>query len=131
MGSLQNGLSYTLQWRPIINSTDQLWLGDFSVVACADTLFEPGQTRGSDLFRKPENMAAFTALFRSAMFWMVLVCVLMGTGTGEVLAQAPAAPAGGTTTVVVQGRGLALEWIITIAMCGVALFVVCRSSRRN
>lgn len=75
-------------------------------------------------------MTVLTALFRSRMYRVVLVCVLMCPGTTEVLAQAPAAPPGGTTTVV-QGRGLALEWVITIAMCGAALFVVCRSSRRN
>jgi hypothetical protein len=42
------------------------------------------------------------------------------------LAQVPA-----PTTVVVQGRGLAFEWGITILMIGLALFVVCRSSNRN
>lgn len=46
------------------------------------------------------------------------------------LAQAPV-PAPAPTTVVVQGRGLALEWGITILMIGLALFVVCRSSNRN
>lgn len=75
-------------------------------------------------------MTQLTTLPLSRTLWLVLVGVLMCVGTGEILAQAPAAPAGGTT-VVVQGRGLALEWIITIAMIAVALFVVCRSSRRN
>lgn len=46
------------------------------------------------------------------------------------LAQVPA-PAPAPTTVVVQGRGLAFEWGITILMIGLALFVVCRSSNRN
>lgn len=75
-------------------------------------------------------MTALAAFFRSRSLWLVLVCALMSSGVAEVLAQAPAAPPGGTTTVV-QGRGLAFEWIITIAMCAAALFVVCRSSRRN
>ncbi|MFO1007699.1 MAG: hypothetical protein U0929_17175 [Planctomycetaceae bacterium] len=75
-------------------------------------------------------MTVISPLFRSRTFWLVLVGAWLCPGIAEVLAQAPAAPAGGTT-VVVQGRGLALEWIITIAMCAVALFVVCRSSRRN
>ena len=46
------------------------------------------------------------------------------------LSQVPA-PAPAPTTVVVQGRGLAFEWGITILMIGLALFVVCRSSNRN
>ena len=33
--------------------------------------------------------------------------------------------------VIVSGRSLAFEWIITVVMCGLALFVVCRSSNRN
>lgn len=79
---------------------------------------------------KPRTMTAIATMFRSRIFWFVVGCVFMNYGAAEVLAQAPSAPPGGTTTVV-QGRGLALEWIITIAMCGAALFVVCRSSRRN
>lgn len=51
-------------------------------------------------------------------------------GASTALAQVPA-PAPAPTTVVVQGRGLALEWGITILMIGLALFVVCRSSNRN
>lgn len=54
-------------------------------------------------------------------------------GAGELLAQAPTPavpPAGGSTTVTL-GRSLTFEWIITIVMCGLALFVVCRSSNRN
>lgn len=75
-------------------------------------------------------MTVLTPLFRSHTFWLVLVGAWLCPGMAEVLAQAPAAPAGGTTTVV-QGRGLTLEWMITITMIVVALFVVCRSSRRN
>jgi hypothetical protein len=45
------------------------------------------------------------------------------------LAQVPAPPP--SAPIVVQGRGLALEWGITILMIGLALFVVCRSSNRN
>lgn len=85
---------------------------------------------GPLIFIGSRAMTVFAALIRSRLSRVVLVCALMCPGTTEVQAQAPAAPAGGTTTVV-QGRGLALEWVITIAMCGAALFVVCRSSRRN
>jgi hypothetical protein len=45
------------------------------------------------------------------------------------LAQVAAPPP--SALIVVQGRGLALEWGITILMIGLALFVVCRSSNRN
>ena len=77
-------------------------------------------------------MHASIALFRSRTFW---VCVLAGAlicaGASELLAQAPAAPPGGGSMVIVSGRSLAFEWIITVVMCGLALFVVCRSSNRN
>ena len=78
-------------------------------------------------------MTAMIAHLRSRTVWCVAVgCALVWLGASELLAQAPSAPpAGGATTIIVQGRSLAFEWIITIAMCGVALFVVCRSSRRN
>lgn len=78
-------------------------------------------------------MAALIALFRSRTFWVcTLACLLVGVGAGELLAQAPAAPpAGGGSTVIVSGRSLTFEWIITVVMCGLALFVVCRSSNRN
>jgi hypothetical protein len=31
----------------------------------------------------------------------------------------------------VTGRSLTFEWIITVVMVGLSLFVVCRSSNRN
>ena len=79
-------------------------------------------------------MAALIALLRLRTVWCVAVaCALWWVGGSELLAQAPSTPpgGGGATTIIVQGRSLAFEWIITIAMCGAALFVVCRSSRRN
>ena len=77
-------------------------------------------------------MAALIALFRSRTFWVcTLACLLVGVGACELLAQAPAAPPGGGSTVIVSGRSLTFEWIITVVMCGLALFVVCRSSNRN
>ncbi len=84
---------------------------------------------------KSGDMTALTALLRSPAFWVcALASVLVCLGAGELLAQAPAAPvvppAGGSTTVTL-GRSLTFEWIITVAMCGLALFVVCRSSNRN
>ena len=86
------------------------------------------------LFEKSRDMTALNALFRSRTFWVcTLACVLVGIGAAELLAQAPAPaapPAGGSTTVTL-GRSLTFEWIITVAMCGLALFVVCRSSNRN
>lgn len=47
------------------------------------------------------------------------------------LAQVPVQAPPPSAPVVVQGRGLAFEWGITILMIGLALFVVCRSSNRN
>jgi hypothetical protein len=113
-----------------IDSVHPLGPGDFSAVARADTLSRPLKGGGLNLDRNPGTMALLTALARPRIFWLVLIGAWVCTGATEILAQAPAAPPGGTT-VVVQGRGLALEWIITIAMCATALFVVCRSSRRN
>ena len=78
------------------------------------------------------------SLVRSRSFWVCLfTCVLVCWGASELLAQAPSVPppsvppAGGGTTTIVSGRSLTFEWIITVAMCGLALFVVCRSSNRN
>lgn len=77
-------------------------------------------------------MTALNALLRSRTFWVcALACVLFGIGASELLAQAPAAPPAGGSTTVTLGRSLTFEWIITVAMCGLALFVVCRSSNRN
>ena len=84
--------------------------------------------------RMTEDMSRLTTLLCSRTVWSVaILCLVMGTGVGELLAQAPAPPpsGGGSSTVIVQGRGLGFEWVLTIAMCGAALFVVCRSSRRN
>lgn len=91
-------------------------------------------------FGKPGNMNAVLSLVRSRTFWGCLFAgVLVCWGASELLAQAPAPsvpppsvpPAGGGTTIVVSGRNLTFEWIITVVMCGLALFVVCRSSNRN
>lgn len=48
----------------------------------------------------------------------------------SVMAQAPAPPPT-AAPIVVAGRGLGLEWGITILMIGLAIYVVCRSSHRN
>ncbi len=50
---------------------------------------------------------------------------LMGLA-GVAAAQGP-----GSGTTIISGRSLTLEWIITIVMCGLALYLVCRSSNRN
>ncbi len=77
-------------------------------------------------------MTALIAFFRSPAFWVcTLACGLVAIGADELLAQAPAAPPAGGSTTVTLGRSLTFEWIITVAMCGLALFVVCRSSNRN
>ena len=92
-----------------------------------------------------ENMATLIAFFRSPTFWVCLLAgVLVCVGVSELLAQAPSVPpsvppslppsvppAGGGSGIIETGRSLTFEWIITAAMCGLALFVVCRSSNRN
>ena len=45
-----------------------------------------------------------------------------------VLAQVPAAP---PPNIVTTGRSLVVEWVIVAVMVALALFAVCRSSRRN
>ena len=48
------------------------------------------------------------------------------------LAQGPAQPGGaGQTQVIRPGPNLVGEILLVIVMCGLALFAVCRSSRRN
>jgi hypothetical protein len=98
---------------------------------------------GLDIVGEAGNMAALIALFRSPTFWVCLLAgVLICLGVSELLAQAPAPsvppslppsvpPAGGGSGIIETGRSLTFEWIITAAMCGLALFVVCRSSNRN
>lgn len=79
-------------------------------------------------------MPLLMSLVRSRSFWYAITFAgVFCLAAGELLAQAPVAPApsGGSTTIIVSGRTLTFEWAITIAMCGLALFVVCRSSRRN
>lgn len=90
---------------------------------------------------KVGNMSASIAFFRSPTFWVCLLAgVLVCVGASELLAQAPSVPpsvppslppAGGGSGIIETGRSLTFEWIITAAMCGLALFVVCRSSNRN
>lgn len=63
-------------------------------------------------------------LFTAAFIWLIAGAV----GLAQVPAPAPA-PSG--SAIVVQGRSLGFEWIITLVMIGLALFVVCRSSHRN
>ena len=92
---------------------------------------------GLEIVGEVGNMAALIALFRSPTFWVCLLAgVLVCIGASELLAQAPSVPpsvppAGGGSGIIVTGRSLTFEWIITVAMCGLALFVVCRSSNRN
>ena len=83
---------------------------------------------------KTGDMARLMDLFRSrATFFAAVACLVIGLGAGELFGQAASVPpsAAEAPTVIVQGRSLGFEWILTIAMCGAALFVVCRSSRRN
>jgi hypothetical protein len=60
-------------------------------------------------------------------------CVVWLAATGPLFAQAPAAPAapGGGSAVVVSGRSVYGGAFLTLVLSGAALFVVCRSSRRN
>lgn len=129
-GSVSRVVSPHPSCEVAIDSAPQLGPEDFTAVAKADTLSRPLKSGALKLDWKPGTMALLTALSRPRIFWLVMIGAWVCAGATEVLAQAPAAPPGGTT-VVVQGRGLALEWMITIAMIAVALFVVCRSSRRN
>ncbi len=59
---------------------------------------------------------------------VIVVCLMC---SDVVLAQVPApgnAPVSNTTTI---SRPLYFEILITVVMCGVALFTVCRNSNRN
>jgi hypothetical protein len=64
-------------------------------------------------------------------------CLVWLAATGPLFAQAPADPAappgapGGGSAVVVSGRSVYGGAFLTLVLCGAALFVVCRSSRRN
>lgn len=57
----------------------------------------------------------------------IVAAVMLLLSPAQLLAQAapPAAPA------VTVGRNLTLEFIIVVVMIGLALFAVCRGSRRN
>lgn len=79
-------------------------------------------------------MPTLTTVFRVRMVWAMIAGGLqLVVETCNLLAQAPSSPPGngGSTTVIVSGRNFTVEWILTVLMCGAALFVVCRSSRRN
>ncbi len=67
---------------------------------------------------------------------LLVSCAVWLAGTGPLLAQAPAdpsapAPPAGGSAVVVSGRSVYGGAFLTLVLCGAALFVVCRSSRRN
>jgi len=62
--------------------------------------------------------------------WLQIVISL--PGAAAALAQAPAEPGGaGQTQIIQRGPSLFFPIVVVIAMCGLALFAVCRSSRRN
>jgi hypothetical protein len=68
------------------------------------------------------------------MRFVLLALIAQCCAAPLLLAQAsttPAAPAGKATTVVTASRPLYFEVAIVIVMMGLALFAVCRSSRRN
>ena len=50
---------------------------------------------------------------------------------GGAAPAAPQAPGGGAVVIEQDTSGLIFEWILTTIGVGVAVFVVCRSSRRN
>lgn len=64
---------------------------------------------------------------------IAVACITLSTA-GLALAQQPAAPpaeapAAPTTTPIT--RDMTLEYVLVLAMVGLALFAVCRSTRRN
>lgn len=64
----------------------------------------------------------------------VLSSILWLFCSAAAWAQAPAAPApagGSSSSVVVSGRTFYGEIFLVAVLCGIVLFVVCRSSRRN
>ena len=67
--------------------------------------------------------------FRRAV--VMTVAFLLAGLPASLFAQQPAAPGSSTTTVVTPSRPLYFEAAIVIVMVGLALFAVCRSSRRN
>lgn len=57
---------------------------------------------------------------------------LGGSCVAALLHAVPAwAQSGGGTTIVVSQRTPYVESVVVLALCGAALFAVCRSSRRN
>ncbi len=58
------------------------------------------------------------------LVWMTVLWACPGAVFGQTPGPAAPAPAAG-------GRGLALEYVVVVVMIGLALFAVCRSSRRN
>ncbi|WP_145370614.1 hypothetical protein [Maioricimonas rarisocia] len=74
--------------------------------------------------------------WRRCVARLAVACVTLWTA-GLAIAQqpaappadAPAGPAAPTTTPIT--RDMTLEYVIVLAMVGLALFAVCRSTRRN
>jgi hypothetical protein len=80
--------------------------------------------RPNDLQYTNRGAAAWRRALLPAAAWL--------GSAAAVLAQDPAQPGGaGQTQIIRPGPSFFLEIVLVLFMCGVALFAVCRSSRRN
>ena len=74
------------------------------------------------LTRCRRSLARSAAAFNSA--------AIVTLSTAASFAQAPA-PAGGGVRVIENTRNFVVEGIVVVAFIGLAIYVVCRSSRRG
>jgi hypothetical protein len=80
------------------------------------------------VFRTADSARIVRSLACVALMAGAVLC--FGEQTGLAQATGAAAPAAKTTPAI-GGRSMAMEAMFTVAMAGLALYAVCRSSRRN
>lgn len=83
----------------------------------------------SDRQHSPRRWRRLAARIALACTFLCMAGAALAQQPAVPPGSAPTAPAAPSTTPI--GRDMTLEYVIVLAMFGLALFAVCRSTRRN